>query len=224
MGPGGTLSFEDPAGMALALAAAAMLVYGLALVGRPPSPARTVVKTLGIAVLAAAAALMQAPWLLVAALAVCAVGDAFLALDPKRWLPAGMVAFLIGHALYIALFAAWKDPLLEPGPARLAAFAALAALAVTLLAFLWKHLGVLRPAVVLYVIVISAMTGFSFMLDAAFWPAMLGSVAFLVSDAVLAISLFRGEVLFGSTRVTNWTVWFLYCAAQIGITAAFVGL
>ena len=224
MGPGGTLSFEDPAGVALAVAAAAMLTYGLALAGRSPSLPRTLVKTAAIAALAVAAALLQAPWVLVAALAICAVGDAFLALDPKRWLPAGMVAFLIGHALYIALFAAWKDPLLEPGPVRLAAFAALAALAVTLLAFLWKHLGALRPAVVLYVIVISTMTGFSLMLDAAFWPAMAGSVAFLASDAVLAVSLFRGEVLFGSTRITNWTVWFLYCAAQIGIMAAFVGL
>jgi uncharacterized membrane protein YhhN len=81
----------------------------------------------------------------------------------------------------------------------------------------------MRPAVVLYVIVISTMTGFSFMLDAAFWPAMVGSVAFLASDAVLAVRLFRGEVLFGSIRATDWTVWFLYCAAQIGITAAFVG-
>ncbi len=224
MGPGGTLNFNDPVAIALSVMALAMLAYGLALVGRAPSLLRTVVKTLGVAALAVAAALLQAPWLLVAALAVCAVGDAFLALDPKRWLPAGMVAFLIGHVLYIALFAAWKDPLLEPGPVRLAAFAALAAVAVTLLAFLWKHLGVLRPAVVLYVIVISAMTGFSFMLDATFWPAMVGSVAFLASDAVLAVSLFRGEVLLGSTRITHWTVWFLYCAAQIGITAAFVSL
>lgn len=224
MGPGGTLSFNDPATIALSVMALAMLVYGLALVGRAPSLLRTGVKTAGVAALAVAAALLQAPWVLVAALAACAVGDAFLSRDPKRWLPVGMLAFLIGHALYIALFAAWKDPLLEPGPVRLAGFAALAVLAVTLLAFLWKHLGALRPAVVLYVIVISVMTGFSFMLDAAFWPAMVGSVAFLASDAVLAVSLFRGEVLFGSTRITNWTVWFLYCAAQIGITAAFVSL
>lgn len=224
MGPGGTLSFEDPAGIALAVSALAMLAYGLALVGREPSWLRTGVKTLGVAALAVAAALLQAPWVLVAALAAGAVGDAFLSRDPQRWLPAGLFAFLVGHALCIALFAAWKDPLLDPGPVRLAGFAALAALAVTLLAFLWKHLGVLRPAVVLYVVVISAMTGFSFMLDAAFWPAMVGSVAFLTSDAVLAVSLFRGEVLFGSVRATNWTVWFLYCAAQIGITVAFVSL
>ncbi len=224
MGPGGTLSFDNPAAIALSVMAVAMLTYGLALVGRPPSLPRTVVKTLAVAALAVAAALLHAPWVLVAALAICAVGDAFLSRDPKRWLPAGLLAFLVGHALYITLFAAWKDPLLDPGPVRLAGFAALAALAVTLLAYLWTHLGVLRPAVVLYVIVISVMTGFSFMLDAAFWPAMVGSVAFLASDAVLAVSLFRGEVLFGSTRATDWTVWFLYCAAQIGITAAFVSL
>lgn len=224
MGPGGTLSFNEPVAIALSVMALAMLVYGLALVGRAPSLLRTGVKMVGVAALAVAAALLHGPWVLVAALAACAVGDVFLSRDPKRWLPVGILAFLIGHALYIALFAAWKDPLLEPGPVRLTGFAALAALAATLLAFLWKHLGALRPAVVLYVIVITVMTGFSFMLDAAFWPAMVGSVAFLASDAVLAVSLFRGEVLFGSTRITDWTVWFLYCAAQIGITAAFVSL
>ena len=224
MGPGGTLSFEDPAAIALSVMALAMLTYGLALVGRPSSLPRTVVKTLAVTALAVAAALLQAPWVLVAALAICAVGDAFLSRDPKRWLPAGLLAFLVGHALYITLLAAWKDPLLDPGPLRLAGFAALAALAVTLLAYLWTHLGVLRPAVVLYVIVISVTTGFSFMLDAAFWPAMVGSAAFLASHAVLAVRLFRDEVLFGSIRATDWTVWFLYCAAQIGITAAFVSL
>jgi uncharacterized membrane protein YhhN len=224
MGPGGTLSFEDPAAIALSVMVLAMLVYGLALVGRAPSLLRTVVKTLGVAALAVAAALQHGPWVLVAALAACAIGDAFLSRDPKRWLPAGLLAFLVGHALYITLFAAWKDPLLDPGPVRLAGFAALAALAVTLLAFLWSHLGVLRPAVVLYVIVISVTTGFSFMLDAAFWPAMVGSAAFLASHAVLAVRLFRDEVLFGSIRATDWTVWFLYCAAQIGITAAFLSL
>lgn len=200
----------------------AALLYGFGLVGRPPSILRAVVKVLAVGGLTVYATAWGAPWLLVAALTACVLGDAFLALDPKRWLPWGLFAFLLGHVLYIALFAGWREPGLEPGPVRMAAFGALAIFAVILLAYLWKHLGVLRPAVILYVVVISVMAGFSFMLDPPFWPAMAGSVAFLLSDAVLAISLFRGEALFGSTRVSNWTVWFLYCLAQLGIAAAFI--
>ncbi len=210
------------AGAALGLASA--LLYGFLLVGRPPSAARTAVKTLAVGGLALYAFAWGAPWLLIAGLAACVAGDAFLSLDPERWLPWGLFAFLLGHGLYIALFAEWRQPDLEPGPARLAAFVLIGAVAVALLAFLWTHLGALRPAVVLYVIVISLMTGSSMMLDAAFWPAMAGSVAFMASDAVLAVQLFRGEVLFGSTRATNWAVWFLYCAAQVLIALAFVGI
>lgn len=212
-----------PTAMAAAVVGlAAALLYGFVLAGRPPSIPRTVVKTLAVGGLLVYAAAWGAPWLLLAALAACVLGDAFLALDPKRWLPWGLFAFLLGHVLYIALFAGWREPGLEPGPVRMGAFVILAATAVALLAFLWKHLGALRPAVVLYVIVISVMTGSSFMLDPAYWPAMVGSVAFMLSDAVLAIGLFRGEMLMGSTRISNWTVWFFYCAAQLGIAAAFI--
>lgn len=205
-----------------AVGSLAALVYGFVLVGREPSAPRTVVKALAVGGLTVFTLAWGAPWLLIAGLAACVAGDVFLALDPKRWLPWGLFAFLLGHVLYIALFAEWRERGLEPGPVRMAAFAAIAAVALALLAFLWKHLGALRPAVVLYVIVISVMTGSSFMLDPAFWPAMAGSVAFMASDAVLAIGLFRGEMLMGSTRISNWTVWFLYCLAQLGISAAFI--
>lgn len=202
----------------------AMLVYGFVLVGRAPSTARTVVKVLAVAGLAVVCALWGSPALLIAALVACALGDAFLAGDPKRWLPPGMVAFLIGHALYIVLFAQHRAPGMEPDGLQMTGLGLVAAGAVAMLWFLWKHLGPLRPAVVLYVLVIATMTGSSFLLTGDYWPAMVGSVAFMASDAVLAISLFRDEKLFGSERATHWAVWFLYYGAQIGIAAAFIGL
>lgn len=201
-----------------------MLVYGFVLVGRAPSALRTVVKTIAVAALAIVCAVLGSPWLLVAALAACAVGDAFLAGDPKKWLPLGMVAFLIGHALYIFLFAQHRPLGTEPSGLQMAALGLIAAAAVAMLWFLWKHLGPLRPAVVLYVIVIATMTGSSFLLTSEYWPAMVGSIAFMASDAVLAISLFRDEKLFGSSRATDWAVWFLYYGAQVLIASAFIGL
>jgi uncharacterized membrane protein YhhN len=41
--------------------------------------------------------------LLAIALAFCTLGDAFLAGDPKRWLPFGLAAFLTGHVIYVPL-------------------------------------------------------------------------------------------------------------------------
>lgn len=208
--------------VALLISAFAMLAYGFALAGRKPSKLRTIIKVLAVGALAVHVLGWGGPWLLVAALVACAVGDAFLAGDPKRWLPFGMVAFLIGHALYIVLFAQHRALGMEPSGLQMAGLGLVAAGAVAMLWFLWKHLGPLRPAVVLYVLVIATMTGSSFLLDGYFWPAMLGSVAFMASDAVLAISLFRQEKLFGSSRATDWAVWFLYYGAQVLIAAPFV--
>lgn len=211
-------------GAAGILSVVCALVYGLALAGRRPSVLRTAVKTIPVAGLAVLALLWGSPWQMTAALAACAVGDAFLSRDPDRWLPWGLVAFLAGHAFYIALFARYADPLFEADVIHQIGWGVTALFAVVLLAFVWRHVGVLRPAVVLYAAVISVMVGASLRLSPGDWPAMVGAVLFLLSDAILAISLFRGEVLFGSTRLTNWAVWFLYYAAQHLILGRFIGL
>lgn len=206
-----------------ALAGLAALIYGLVLTGRPPSALRTVIKTVPVATLAVIAVLSGAPWQLVAGLALCALGDAFLAGDPDRWLPAGLVAFLAGHGAYIFLFAGLRDPGVEPSAVQLAGLAATSAAGLGLLAYLWKALGLLRPAVILYVIGICVMTGFCLLAPAWAWLAIPGAIAFMASDAILAVNLFRRECLFGSPRVTRWSIWFLYCAAQSGIAWPFIG-
>jgi|SRR5215217_790989 len=206
-----------------AASAVAALIYGLVLVGRPPSALRTIVKTLAVGLLTVLAIMQGAPWLLIAGLALCALGDAFLAGNPKRWLTFGLLAFLLGHGLYIFLFTGLRDPRVEPGALQLAALAAVALGAVLMLAHLWKALGPMRPAVILYVIAIAVMTGSSFLLSADYWPVMVGSIAFMASDAILAINLFRDEQLFGSRRATDWAVWFLYYGAQVGIAWPFIG-
>jgi len=112
--------------------------------------------------------------------------------------------------------------LLAVDHAQLAGCVAVGAAAVAMLARLWKALGTLRPAVILYVIAIAVMVGSSFLLDAVFWPAMVGAAAFMASDAILSIDLFREEKLFGSDRLTRWAVWFLYYGGQAGIAWAFL--
>lgn len=204
------------------LSVVAALIYGLALTGRPPSVVRTLVKTVPVGALAVLAFLSGAPWLLAAGLMLCAVGDAFLAGDPRRWLTPGLGAFLLGHILYVFLFQETRDPALDMTTPQLAGCVAVGAAAVAMLARLWKALGTLRPAVILYVIAIAVMVGSSFLLDAVFWPAMVGAAAFMASDAILSIDLFREEKLFGSDRLTRWAVWFLYYGGQAGIAWAFL--
>ena len=190
-------------------------LYGLVLVQRPSSFPRTLVKTLAVGALAVLAYLQGGgPWLAIA-LALCAAGDAFLAGDPKRWLPFGLAAFLAGHVVYVLLF--WR----ERGPTGTAFWivAPLVALAAgATLSRLWGALGALKPAVAAYGLAIVAMVATSLLLPGPRWPATLGALAFMASDAILAFDLFKGAKLAGSTRLTGWAVWFLYFGGQALIT------
>jgi uncharacterized membrane protein YhhN len=206
------------------LSVLAALIYGFALAGRPVSLPRTVIKTTAVGAIAIIAFLSGAPWWLAAGLLLCAAGDAFLAGDPRRWLPAGLGVFLLGHVLYIFLFQEMRDPALEMTPLQIAGAVSVGAAALSMLAWLWAWLGPMRAAVTLYVIAIAVMVGSSFLLPAIYWPAMVGAVAFMASDAILAGGLFREAKLLGSQRLTGWAVWFLYYGGQAGIAWAFLRL
>lgn len=204
------------------LSVLAALAYGLGLAGRPASLVRTTVKAAAVGAIAIIAFLSGTPWLLAAGLLLCAAGDAFLAGDPKRWLPAGLGVFLLGHILYIFLFQEMRDPALEMTAPQIAGAAAVGVAALAMLAWLWTALGPMRAAVTLYVIAIAVMVGSSFLLPLAYWPAMAGAAAFMASDAILAGDLFRDARLFGSPRLTGWMVWFLYYGGQAAIAWAFL--
>lgn len=194
-----------------AAAGVCAILYGLTLVQRPPSAVRTLVKTAATGALAVLTYLQGGGPLLAIALALCAIGDAFLAGDPKRWLPFGLAAFLAGHVVYGLLF--WR----ERGPAgpHVWVAALLVALAAgAMLARLWGSLGPLRPAVAAYVLAIVAMVAASLLLPPLRWPATVGALAFMASDAILSFELFKGARLAGSTRLTAWAVWFLYFGGQ----------
>lgn len=199
------------------------LAYGFWLVAKPASPLRTTVKTMTVTGLLAIAFVWGSPWLLLAALSACIVGDFLLAVDSRKLFPLALVAFLAGHILYIVLFLAHLDPAMEPSTGAHVGWLLLAIGCLAALAYMWNHVGALRPAVVLYTLIIASMAGVSFLLGGGYWAAMVGSVAFVMSDTVLAIDHFRDKQLFGSRRATDWAVWFLYVTAQLGIVTAFMG-
>ncbi len=203
-----------------AVAAGGALAYGLVFVEQPVSVLRTVVKTSAVAALAALAWLDDGSVLLALALAFCAVGDAFLAGDPKRWLPFGLAAFLAGHLTYVPLF---LDRAEAPPVWFWPAAVVIGAVAGLMLRALWGSLGKLRIPVVVYVLAIVAMTVTSLLLPARAWPTTVGALAFMASDAILSFDLFKGAKLLGSPRLTAWAVWFLYWGAQAGICWGMAG-
>ncbi len=66
--------------------------------------ARSAAKTLAVAMLAVLAFMQGGPLLLVAALALSAVGDAFLSRDGEKAFLGGLASFLAAHILYVPLF------------------------------------------------------------------------------------------------------------------------
>ncbi len=215
---------------AVSLIAAA--VYGFVLLQRPPSLVRTLTKTLAVAALAVIAALTGLGWLLAIGLGLSAVGDAALAIDGaggKRSLPIGLACFLLAHAAYLVVFVHVGGGALafRAEPIRLAGVLAAISAAVFMIRVLWPYLGkieggALKGPVVVYGLTIAAMVIAAFTLPWSRWPAMAGAAAFMTSDAILAMRLFRHEGR--PHRVADPFVWWLYYAAQVGIAAAFLRL
>ncbi len=202
------------------LAGAAALTYGLVFLQRPPSLPRTATKALFAASLAVTARLTDAPAFLGVGLALCAVGDACLAGDPKRWLPPGIVVFLLAHLMLSVLFVEIGDAHRLAEPLR-AAGAGLALLwSGGLLALLWPRMGPLRPAGAAYAALLLATVVSALTLGANYGWAILGAVLFLASDSILAVRLFRHEG--APSRLWDNLVWWLYAGAVGLIAFAFL--
>lgn len=201
----------------LAAALVAAVIYGAALNRAAPSPARTVIKTAGLAGLSTVAALTGLPWLLVLALAASAIGDGLLAGPGERRFMAGVGAFALAHAAYVPLFlelGAWQTP---PGAGRLLAMALLVGAASWLLAVvLWRYLGALRWPLTGYFLIILAMglTAWAMPGGAGGLAITAGATAFVLSDMVLGIELFRLKEASSWRRLTGPAIWVLYFGGQ----------
>ena len=205
----------------ITLSVRAAIAYGAGFVLSPPSPVRTGLK------MAAVGALAVLAWqntnhnalglMVCAALALSAIGDGFLAGDPKRWLPLGLGSFLIAHILYVAAFWTLGEHGHWLSPLRACLIAVSVLGAIGMLAWLWPHLGAMRAAVSVYIAAIVAMLVTSILLPWQAWPVMVGALAFMASDAILSAELFRGAKLGGSERLTAYAIWGLYYGGQAAI-------
>lgn len=201
---------------------AVSLVY-LAYAGRESSPARTLLKTLSIGVLAAL------PWtylgttganplfVLSLALALSALGDLLLALkDQQRYFVFGLGAFLLAHVAYLAAFLPYAR---TPQGTVLVAIVATFAAAGALLAVLIPRLGKLKFPVIAYFAIIMAMVAAALSIPQASWLLGAGAVIFALSDSLIAVRKFLQP--FPGVNIAVWTT---YVAAQFMMTLAFLHL
>jgi uncharacterized membrane protein YhhN len=220
---------ESPAADSAVLAASiGSAVLYLALVRSPPSVWRMTVKTASTALLSAVAAMRGGPPLLVGALALGSLGDAFLAWDDETSFICGLASFLTAHLLYIAVF-------FQKNEGRTAAFhvllggwragvaGALGLLVPVMIASLMPRIGPeLRPPVVVYSLAIFAMALTALTLDSS--QLITGTVMFAASDSILSADRFLISPTSSHRPWMQHAVWILYYVGQLLITLGFLSL
>ncbi|MHA7817635.1 MAG: lysoplasmalogenase [Pseudohaliea sp.] len=176
--------------------------------GAGPGPVPLVLKVTPIACLAALVLRARgAAWVpVLAALGFSAIGD--LSLELGAFAP-GLGAFLLAHLCYIAAFAARPR---FPAVGILLALLLLA-FAAGLGTLLLPESGALAPAVLAYLAVITAMALVAVFCGAGPW-VVAGAVAFVLSDALIAVNRFLEPV-----PGARHAIMLLYYAAQFGLTA-----
>ncbi|MBW8909249.1 MAG: lysoplasmalogenase [Mesorhizobium sp.] len=213
---------EANANATLLFSFAAAVIYAFAL-DMPPKLSRTAAKTLAVALLAALAAMQGGPLLLIVALGLSAVGDAFLSRDGEKAFLGGLASFLAAHIVYVALFlqAGSGLDLLSSQSCRGAIALAMAAFGIVMLAALWRRVGPpLRIPIAVYVAAIMAM-GISALTTDKIW-VIAGAVLFMASDGLLAAERFLLAAISPQRAWMRYAVWVLYYAAQLAITLGFL--
>lgn len=200
----------------------AAVIYAFTLDMRP-TLARSAAKTLAVAMLAALAFMQGGPLLLVVALLLSGVGDAFLSRDGEKAFLGGLASFLAAHVLYVPLFLLGGGGLdvLSTETWRGAIALAMAAFAVVMLAALWRRVGPgLRVPIAIYIAAILAMGISALTLDNP-W-VIGGAVMFMASDGLLAAEKFLVPAIAPYRAGIRYAVWVLYYAAQLCITLGFL--
>lgn len=195
------------------LAAGSAAAWFVAIAAERATAPWLVAKAVAVPLLAVSVALSRrraadSVWVVVA-LAVHGAGDLLLEVE----LLAGMLAFLVGHCLYITAFWRQRRSLDEIGGGTKVGAGLPALAAALVLIYLAPRLTArLSWAVPLYVAALVAMSG------AAWWTrpgrpwVPLGATLFVLSDALLGLELFAGGVPGG-----RQLVWPLYFAGQASI-------
>ncbi|GAB1313710.1 hypothetical protein MFIFM68171_03920 [Madurella fahalii] len=212
----------------LAASVGAAILYG-ARVRSPPSRLRMMVKTSSTALLSAVAAMRDGPLLLVGALALGSLGDAFLAWDDETSFLCGLGSFLVAHILYIALFiksgaaGEAQHQILLDGSWRTLVAGTLALLVPIMIFLLMPRIGrALRPPVVVYSLTIFIMAVAALTLESS--QVVTGALMFTSSDSILAAERFLVSPASSHRAWMQHAVWVFYYSGQLLIALGLLSL
>jgi uncharacterized membrane protein YhhN len=200
----------------LVFSAAGFAIY-LLLLNKAPALGRTVAKTMAVGALSGLAFHAGGPALLIVALALSALGDAFLAHEGEAAFLGGLGSFLAAHIAYAVLF-------IVSGPgfadASVPGLLAMVVFGVGMGTLMVRKAGALAVPVAAYVAAISVMGLGGVTLGGL---VLLGAVLFMASDAILGSEKFLMSEASSLRRLTSPAVWVLYYAGQLLITLGLLG-
>ncbi len=131
------------------------------------------------------------------ALLLSLAGDIFLMFqsDHSRFFIGGLASFLLAHVCYVLLFVRQRN---RTQKIQWASLILLINYAFVIGYLVLGHAGDLKPAIVLYILVITAMAYSSLMRKGtmtatAYGNGVVGARLFLASDSLLALSMFRED-------------------------------
>ncbi|WP_299352105.1 lysoplasmalogenase [uncultured Shimia sp.] len=191
----------------------AALIYAIVYCYRGPSLAKTTVKSIPLLSFALAGLVTFAYPLVIVALFMSAIGDIALSRDGKNPFFVGLVGFALAHVFYVAHF--WG---LSEG-VQLSVWALLIMVfAASTEVWLTPFTGDLRWPVRIYVVLISLM-GLTALGLPTMPLALVGAMAFLASDAILSIQVFRMSEGSAWQVPSSILLWVLYVGGQFAILA-----
>lgn len=184
--------------------------YGAIWVARPVSDLRSGLKTGATFGLIIIAMFWDLP-LWATALAFGALGDWFLSREPEAGLLPGLIAFTIGHCIYLWIL--W--PL--AGPAPIVGVGILIVLSFVVMVRLWGELGILRIPVAFYTAISFVLGCFALGLPQEALILTAGVLSFILSDVILAFELFVMKEDTLLKRIACRAVWVFYWGGQAAI-------
>ncbi|WP_432449355.1 lysoplasmalogenase family protein [Aliiroseovarius marinus] len=191
-----------------------MAALYLPLTSAAPSWPRSFVKTVPLLAFAFAAYQQGASAYLVAGLFLSALGDFGLSRDGDGPFLYGLSAFALAHLLYILHFLTLSGaPIYEAFSTAPIPALVLVGLMVSTELWLATHTGHLQWPVRLYVIIIGVMGLCALALP--FGWTVIGAGLFIVSDVILAISLFRMSDTYHHRFKAGYAIWGFYIAGQL---------
>ena len=159
---------------------------------------------------------------IIAALIFCWAGDILLMLESKNsiFFILGLICFLMAHICYIDFFHILR--LNRQVKLNRLIFVAVAVYYLTLIIFLFPHLGMMKIPVIIYGAVISFMLALALHMPLITFKGvgrslMIGAVLFVASDTMLAINKFYMPFEFAGAAIMA-----TYCLAQLLIVVGAV--